>query len=117
MGYVSPLRAGLVDLEIVAEWAIDAQRRGLAAEKYSATYERRKPEIEAHHRRQLLKNHGTVEDHMLRAAMDKSYTLNDALNGHAWNRDEANRLNQAILAQKALREMIAWDERANNNAQ
>ncbi len=104
---------GLVATDEILEWHRRALHHMLVADQASADYERRKPGIEQHHKKQLLKNHGSVEESMFRKAMGDSWVLNDLLKKHAWHRDEANRLNTAILTQHALREMLTKENEIN----
>lgn len=101
------MQGRMVSNEQLLDWNLQMLERMKVADMASAAYERRKPEIEEHHRERLIRLNGTAEDYALRDAMEKSWVLNDLLKKHAWNRDEANRLNLAIIAQKALREMLA----------
>jgi len=101
--------SGLVTTQQLFDWQATMLQRMAVADKASDDYERRKPGIEEHHRDRLIKTTGVAEDFALRKAMDSSWVLNDLLKKHAWNRDEANRFNLAILAQCALRQAMMDD--------
>lgn len=98
---------GLVTTAQLLEWHRTMLLRMATADEASAEYERRKPTIEKYHHDRLVKLNGAAEDFQMRKAMEGSWVLNDLLKKHAWNRDEANRLNLAIIAHKALREILA----------
>jgi len=108
------LRASLVSSSQILEWSVRAQRSMRIADETADKWAAKKPEIEEHQRDRLLKLNGMVEDFALRKALEESWTLTDLIKKHAWHRDEANRLHNAILAQAALREMLNWAERGEN---
>lgn len=97
---------GLVSTAELLRWQDMMLHRMQIADVASADYERRKPEIEKHHHDRLVRLNGSAEDYEMRKAMEGSWVLNDLLKKHAWNRDEADRLNLAIIAQWALRRML-----------
>lgn len=103
---------GLVSTNEMLRWQAIMLRRMLVADEASEAYERKKPVIEEHHRERIKKLDGSVTDFALRKAMEGSWVLNDLLKKHAWNRDEANRYNNAITAQWALRRMLTEENEA-----
>jgi hypothetical protein len=76
------------------------QEKSHKADMASAKWEKRKNYLD----RYCRVNRYTEEQRRQKIAID--WDLNDAMAVWDWNRREANRLAQLILAEKALREML-----------
>lgn len=102
---------GTVSDWVLRQWQIQALRRMQIADKAAADWERRKPQIEEFIQARLAKlNGGRVDDYEFRNQLEANWTLKDLIKKHEWNREEANRYHNAILAQHALRQMLGGEK-------
>lgn len=101
---------GTVSDWVLRQWQEQALRRMQIADKAAADWERKKPQIEQHVQERLLRLNGAVDDYQFRKQMDENWTLKDLIKKHEWNREEANRYHNAILAQHALRQMLGGEK-------
>lgn len=98
------LPAGIVSIHTLQEWADKAQDAHIEANRLSKEYMSKKPGI-------ILKLQDMVgrqggADFALRKAIKENWTLNDLQDAYNWHRREENRLNTAIAAQVALRQLM-----------
>jgi len=97
MGSLTMPKTRLIELMRQLEY------RSLQAERASEKWEKRKAQLE----RYCDRNKYTEEQKRNKFRID--WDLNDAMDSWNWNRREANRIAQFILAEKAFRDMIGRD--------
>lgn len=83
-------------------YAAEFEMRTQRAEKASRKWEERKAFL---HEYMKANAHNYQTEKQRRDKYTNDWVLNDAMDTWNWNRREANRIAQLILAEKALREM------------
>lgn len=95
---------GLVSVHTLQEWSAAAKRAGFEADRYSREYMAKRPAIVEKLKDMMARQGG--QDFNLRTALANNWTLNDLQDSYTWHRREQNRLNTAIAAQVALRQLM-----------